>query len=59
MRGVGAELEGGLIRGLAEVSEEVADPLLAGIDDLPGRRLVDRGGDLLTEVFEAATQLVQ
>lgn len=48
MRGVGAELDRGLIGSLSEIREEVADLLLAGIDDLAGGRLVDGGGYLLT-----------
>ena len=59
MRGVGAELESGLICGLSEVGQEIADLLLAGIDDLPGGRLVDGGGHVLTELLETSTQLVQ
>ena len=55
LRGVDAELDGGLIGSLSEVREEVADLLLAGIDDLAGRRLVDGGGHLLTQVLEAST----
>jgi hypothetical protein len=39
LRGVGAELDGGLVSGLSEVGEEVANLLLAGIDDLTGGRL--------------------
>ena len=59
MRGVGAELEGGLVGGLAEVSEEVADLLLAGVDDLASGGTVDGGGHVLTQLLEAAAQLVQ
>ena len=59
MRGIGAELDGGLIGGLSEVREEVADLLLAGIDDLTGGRLVDSGGHLLTQLLEALAQLFQ
>jgi len=59
LRGVGAELDRGLIGGLSEVREEVADLLLAGIDDLTGGRPVDGGGHLLTQVLEAAAQLFQ
>ena len=55
MRGVDAELDGGLIGSLSEVREEVADLLLAGIDDLTGGRLVDGGGHLLTQVLKAST----
>src|SRR3954453_10211972 len=59
LRGVGAELDGGLIGGLAEVGEEVADLLLTGIDDLSSGRLVDGGGHVVTELLEAAAQLFQ
>src|SRR5271157_478153 len=59
LRGVGAELDSGLIRGLSEVSEEVADLLLAGIDDLTGGCLVDGSGHVLTELPEASPQLFQ
>lgn len=59
MRGVGAELQGGLIGGQSEVGEQVANLLLAGIDDLTGRRLIDGGSDLLTQELETAAQLLQ
>ena len=59
LRGVEAELNGGLIGGLSEVSEEVTDLLLRGVDDLTGRGLVDGGGHILTKLLEAATQLFQ
>jgi hypothetical protein len=59
LRGVGAELDGGLVSGLSEVGEEVANLLLAGIDDLTGGRLVDGLGHVLTELLEASTQLFQ
>jgi ssDNA-binding replication factor A large subunit len=52
LRGVEAELDGGLIRGLSEVGQEVTDLFLAGIDDLTGRRLVDDGGHVVTELLE-------
>lgn len=54
MRGVGAELEGGLIGGLAKVREQVADLFLAAVNDLAGRSRVDGGSDILTELLEAA-----
>ena len=59
LRGVGAELDGGLVSGLSEVGEEVAHLLLAGIDDLTGGGLVDGRGDVLTELLEAPAQLFQ
>src|SRR5947207_6925986 len=59
LRGVGAELDSGLKSGLSEVSEEVTDLLLAGINNLTGGRLVDGGGHLLTQLLEAFTQLFQ
>src|SRR5947209_5323713 len=59
LRGVEAELNGGLIGGLSEVSEKIPDLLFAGIDDLAGRSLVDGGGHILTKLLEAATQLFQ
>jgi hypothetical protein len=59
LRGVGAELESGLIGGLSKVREEVADLLLAGVDDLAGRSPVDGAGHVLTELLEAAAQLLE
>ena len=57
MRGVEAELDGGLKRGQSEVGEEVADLLLAGVDDLAGGGEVDRSGHILTKLLEATAQL--
>lgn len=57
MRGVGAELEGGLIGGLSEVGKQIPDLLLAGMDDLTGGRLVDSAGHRRTQLLEPATQL--
>jgi hypothetical protein len=54
LRGVGAELEGGLIGDLSEVGEEVANLLLAGIDDLSGGRLIDGGSHILTQLLKMA-----
>ena len=54
MRGVGAELDSGLIGGLSEVGQKVTNLLLAGIDDLTGGCLVDSGGHVLTELLEAS-----
>jgi hypothetical protein len=48
LRGVEAKLEGGLEGGLPEVGEEVADLLLALVDDLASLGLVDRGRYLRT-----------
>src|SRR5690348_15467637 len=59
LRGVAAELQGGLVGGLSEVGEEVADLLLAGVDDVAGGGAVDGIGHVLTELLEAAAQLVQ
>jgi hypothetical protein len=59
LRGIEAELDGGLKGGSPEVGEEVADLLLAGIDDLAGGGGVDGGRHVLTELLEAATQLLQ
>jgi hypothetical protein len=59
LRGVGPELDGGLIGGRAEVSEEVAHPFLTGVDDLSGGGGVDGGGYVVTELLKAAAQLLQ
>ena len=59
MRGVETELEGGLESGLAEVSEEIADLLLALIDDLTRLGLVDRRCHLPTQFLERAAHLHQ
>jgi hypothetical protein len=59
LRGIEAELDGGLIGGLPEVGEEVADLLFTGVDDLAGRGGVDGGSHTLTKLLEAATQLLQ
>ena len=59
MRGVEAELEGGLVGGQAEVGEQVADLLLRGVDDLTGRGLVDGGGHVRAELLEVTAQLVE
>lgn len=56
MRGVGTELQGGLVGSLSEVSKQVPNLLLAGIDDLTGGRLVDGGGHRHTQLRETATQ---
>ena len=59
MRGVEAELDGGLEGGQSEFGEEVADLLLAGVDDLAGGGEVDGGGHVLAELLEAAAQSIQ
>ena len=59
MRGIEAELDGSLIGGSPEVGEEVADLLLAGVEDLAGGGGVDCGGHTLTKLLEAAMQLLQ
>src|SRR5207237_3617424 len=56
LRGVEAELQGGLVSGLTEVSEQVTDALLGGVDDLAGGSLVDGVGDVVTQSLEAAPQ---
>jgi hypothetical protein len=58
LRGVGAELEGGLVGGRSEGGEEVADLLLAGVDDRPGGSLVDGGGHVPAELLEVVTEVV-
>src|SRR4051794_39427072 len=52
-----AELDGGLVGGLAEARQEVAHLLLAGVDDLAGWRLVDGIGHPPPEVLELLAQL--
>src|SRR5262245_20719747 len=47
-----AELDGGLGGGLAEGRQEIADLLLAGVDDLTGWRLVDGIGHPPAELLE-------
>ena len=59
MRGIEAELDGSLIGSQSEVGEEVADFLLAGIDDLAGGGGVDRGRHILTKSLEVAAKLIQ
>jgi hypothetical protein len=59
LRGFESELEGGLEGGGAEVSEQVADLLLAGVDDLPGGGLVDGVGHVAAERLETASQLFE
>ncbi len=59
MRGLESKLNGSLISGLSEVRKQVADLLLAGIENLPGGGGVDRVGNVLTEFLEVAAQLVE
>src|ERR687884_1997327 len=56
--GLEAELDRGLVGGLAEAGEEIADLLLAGVDDLPGWGLVDGLGHPPAEVLELLAQLL-
>jgi len=52
-------LDGDLIGDLPEVGEEVADLLLAGVDDRSGGGPVDGGSHPLAKLLEAAAQQVQ
>src|SRR5947208_1986617 len=58
-RGVESELHSGLIGGLSEVGEQVADLFLAAVKDLAGGGLVDGVGDISTELLELALELLQ
>src|SRR5438445_11786709 len=59
LRGVGPELDGGLVGGPSEVGAAVADFLLAGVDDRAGGGGSDGSGDVLTKLLKAAAQLFQ
>jgi hypothetical protein len=59
LRGVEAELDGGLESGQSEAGEEVTNLLLAGVDDRPGGSVVDGGGHILTKSLEVAAKLIQ
>lgn len=59
MRGFEAELHGGLIGRQAEVGQKVADFLLAGVEDLAGRGLVDGVGDVVAEFLKMPAQLLK
>src|SRR4051794_33433805 len=56
--GLEAELDGGLVGGLAEAGQEVADLLLAGVDDLAGWRVVDGIGHPPAEPLELSAELL-
>jgi hypothetical protein len=56
LRGIEAELHGGLIGLLPEAREQVADLLLAVGEDAAGGGLVDGVGDGAAELLELATQ---
>jgi hypothetical protein len=57
LRGREAGLDGGLVGLLAEVGEEVTAFLLAGVEDVPRRGVVDGVGDLLAAALEARAEL--
>ena len=57
IRGIDSHLHGRLIGLLAKAREEVADLLLAGRDDMPRRRLVDRVGDLPERLLDLPPHL--
>ncbi len=59
MRGVEAELDGGLVGVVSEDGEQVADLLLAGVDVLAGGGTVDGVGDVLAELLELAAELLE
>src|SRR3954469_8187421 len=56
--GLEAELDSGLVGGLAEARQEITDRLLAGVDDLTGRGLVDGLGHPPAELLELLAQLL-
>src|SRR4051812_38151682 len=56
--GLEAELDGGLVGGLAEAGQEVADRLLAGVDDPAGWGLVDGIGHPPAELLELGAELL-
>src|SRR3954465_3687730 len=53
-----AELDGGLVGGLAEAGQEIANLLLAGVDDLAGWRVVDGLGHPPAEQLELLAELL-
>jgi hypothetical protein len=56
--GLEAELDGGLVGGLAEAGQEIADLLLAGVADLAGWGLVDGLGHPPAELLELGAELL-
>src|SRR5262245_5068698 len=56
LRGVEAELDGGLVGVVSEAGEEVADLLLALGDDVSRLSLVDGVGDLPAEALERVAE---
>src|SRR5437763_4686130 len=55
-RGIDFHLQGLLVGLAPEVGEQVADLLLAVVDDLAGRGLVDGVGDALAQSLELAAE---
>jgi hypothetical protein len=53
LRGVDLELQSGLVNGLSELGEEIADRFLAVVEHVAGGRTVDGVGDVTTELLEA------
>src|SRR5205807_1496238 len=58
-RGINLQLQSGLVGVAAEVGEEVADLLLAGVEDVAGGSLVDGVGDATAEFLKAAAEALQ
>src|SRR5262249_58198144 len=58
LRGVEAELHGGLVGLLSEARQQVADLLLAVGEDAAGSGLVDGDADVAAELLELPTQPV-
>jgi hypothetical protein len=56
--GVGAELKSNLVSGQSKVGEQVANLLLAGVDNPTSGCLVDGGGDISAELLEADAELL-
>jgi hypothetical protein len=55
-RGIDLELQGRLVDGLTEVSEEVTDRLLAVVDHVAGGGVIDGIGDVTAELLELAAE---